>query len=59
MSLYKVSTSICFFTDISWNSDCTRVRKDGIICEDNFIYSRVSKPLELISFLIEDEKITY
>ena len=31
------------------------VRKDGIICEGNFIYTKLSKPLELISFLFGDE----
>ena len=32
------------------------LRKDGIICEGNFIYTKLSKPLELISFLSGDEK---
>ena len=31
------------------------VRKDWIICEGNFIYIKLSKPLELISFLFGDE----
>ena len=31
------------------------VRKDGIICEGNFIYTKLSKPPELISFLFGDE----
>ena len=31
------------------------VRKVGIICERNFIYTKLSKPLELISFLFGDE----
>ena len=31
------------------------VRKDGIICERNFIYTKLSKPLELVSFLFGDE----
>ena len=31
------------------------VRKDGIICEGNFIYTKLSKPLELISFLFGNE----
>ena len=44
-----------FFIDIWWNSDCTRVRKGGIICEGNFIYTKILKPLELISFLFGDE----
>ena len=39
------------FIDTWWNSDPTRVRKDGIGCEGNFIYTKISKPLELISFL--------
>ena len=56
-SLYKVCTSICFFIDIWWNSDCTRFRKDGMICEGNFIYTKVSKPLELISFLFGNENL--
>ena len=30
-------------------------RKVGIICERNFIYTKLSKPLELISFLFGDE----
>ena len=42
------------FIDIWWNSGCTRVRKDGIICEGNFIL-KISKHLELISFLFGDE----
>ena len=29
--------------------------QDGIICERNFIYAKLSKPLELISFLFRDE----
>ena len=33
------------------------VRKDGIICEGNFIYTKLSKPLELISFLFGDENL--
>ena len=41
-----------FFIDLWWNPDCTRVRKDGIICEGAFIYAKTSKHLELISFLI-------
>ena len=45
-----------FFIDIWLNSDCTRVREDGIICEENFIYTKISKPPELISFLLGDEK---
>ena len=32
------------------------LRKDEIICEGNFIYTKLSKPLELISFLSGDEK---
>ena len=32
------------------------LRKDGIICEGNLIYTKLSKPLELISFLFGDEK---
>ena len=43
-----------FFIDIWWNSDCTCVRKDGIICDGNFIYAKISKP-ELIFFLFGDE----
>ena len=31
------------------------VRKDGIICEGNFIYTKLSKHLELISILFGDE----
>ena len=31
------------------------VRKDGIICDCNFIYTKLSKPLELTSFLFGDE----
>ena len=31
------------------------VRKDGVICEGNFIYTKLSKPPELISFLFGDE----
>ena len=31
------------------------VRKDGVICEDNFIYPKPPKPLELIFFLFGDE----
>ena len=31
------------------------LRKDEIICEGNFIYTKLSKPLELISFLFGDE----
>ena len=34
------------------------VRKDGIICERNFIYIKLSKPLELVSFLFGDENTT-
>ena len=44
-----------FFIEKWWNSDCARVRKDGIICEDNFIYTKILKPPELISFLFGDE----
>ena len=33
------------------------VRKVGIICERNFIYTKLSKPLELISFLFGDENL--
>ena len=29
--------------------------QDGIICERNFIHAKLSKPLELISFLFRDE----
>ena len=47
--------SVCFFIDIWWTSDCTCVIKDGIIPEGNFIYTKISKPLELISFLFGDE----
>ena len=28
----------------------------GIICEENFMYTNISKPPELISFLLGDEK---
>ena len=42
------------FIDVWWNSDSTRVRIDGIICEGNFIYTKISKHLELISFLSGD-----
>ena len=31
------------------------VRKGGIICKGNFIYAKISKPLELISFLFGNE----
>ena len=31
------------------------VRKDGVICEGNFIYTKLSKPPELIPFLFGDE----
>ena len=31
------------------------VRKVGIICERNFIYTKLSKPLELVSVLFGDE----
>ena len=31
------------------------VRKDGLICKGNFIYTKLSKPPEMIFFLIEDE----
>ena len=31
------------------------VRKNGIICEGNFIYTKLLKPLDLISFLFGDE----
>ena len=34
------------------------VRKDGINCEGNFIYTELSKPLKLISFLFGDENLT-
>ena len=44
-----------FFINIWWNSDCTSVRKDGIIYEDNFIYTEIWKPFELIYFLFGDE----
>ena len=44
-----------FFIDIWWNSGCTGVKKDGIICDGNFIYIKLSKPLELIYFLFGDE----
>ena len=30
-------------------------KRDGIICEGNFIYTKLSKLLELIPFLFEDE----
>ena len=43
------------FIDIWWNSDCTCVRKDGIICEGDFIYIKISKPFELMFFLFGDE----
>ena len=33
------------------------VRKDGIICERTFIYTKLSKPLELISFFWGDENL--
>ena len=52
--MYKVCTSVCSFIDKWWSSDCT-FRKDGIICEGNFIYTKLSKPPELISFLFGDE----
>ena len=44
-----------FFIDTWWNPDCTRDRKSGITCENNFIYTKISKPLELISFLFGDK----
>ena len=44
-----------FFIDVWWSSDCTRVRKDGIISKSNFIYTKISKSLELISFSFGDE----
>ena len=43
------------FIDVWWNSDSTRVRKDGIICESKFIYTKILKHLELIPFLSGDE----
>ena len=43
------------FIDVRWNSDSTSVRIDGIICEGNFIYTKISKHHELISFLSGDE----
>ena len=45
-----------FFIDIWLNSDCTCVRKDGIICKGSFIYTKISKPLELIYLLFGDER---
>ena len=39
------------FMDIYWNSECTPVRKDVIICEGNFNYTKISKPFALIYFL--------
>ena len=39
------------FIDIWWSSDCTLFKKDGIICKGNFIYTKISKHFELISFL--------
>ena len=44
-----------FLLTLWWNADCTRIRKDGIICEKNFIYTKTSKPLEMVSFLFGDE----
>ena len=37
------------------NSDCTHVRKDEVICEGNFIYTKISKNLILIPLLFGDE----
>ena len=31
------------------------VRKDGVICEGNFIYTKLKKPLELRSFFWGDQ----
>ena len=36
-------------------SQVALVRKDGIICEGNIIYAKLSKPLQMISFLLGDE----
>ena len=40
-----------FLTDIWWNLDCTRVIKDGIISEGNFIYTKIWKHLEPMFFV--------
>ena len=41
-----------FFIDIWWNSDCTRVTKDVIISEGNFIYTKTSKHLNWYPFCL-------
>ena len=46
-----------FFIDIWWNSDCTRVRKDEIICEGNFIYTKIPKHFEVISLFRDENSI--
>ena len=54
-SLCKVCTSICFLLIYDEIQITLVLEKMGIICEGNFIYTKIPTSLELISFLFGDE----
>ena len=54
-SLYKVWTSVCFLLIYDEIQITLLLEKMGIICEGNFIYTKISTPLKQISLLFGDE----